>query len=175
MGKNKKSKQIATLNPNKNKKVSKKQDSFSDELIVSELRAIAMAECFSGPLPPPEILERYEKIKPGLADRIVCLAEEQQHHRIKTEDAFTPEIIKVNQRGQIFAFVITLVALGIMAYLASQGMEKAVIATALVLGGGIITTFISGKIEQNSNMQQKIENILRTNETSEDYTRNKVK
>ena len=30
---------------------------------------------FSGPLPPPEIIEKYESILPGAADRIIRLAE----------------------------------------------------------------------------------------------------
>ena len=35
----------------------------------------------AGPLPPPEILREYDQALPGLADRIVSMAEGQANHR----------------------------------------------------------------------------------------------
>ncbi|MBR0575670.1 DUF2335 domain-containing protein [Proteiniclasticum sp. BAD-10] len=43
---------------------------------------------FSGPLPPPEIFEKYEEICPGAADRILSMAENQSTHRQQIEKAF---------------------------------------------------------------------------------------
>ena len=40
---------------------------------------------FSGPIPPPNIIEGYEKIVPGSADRIISMAERQSEHRQKME------------------------------------------------------------------------------------------
>jgi Predicted membrane protein (DUF2335) len=40
---------------------------------------------WSGPLPPPADLERIDQIIPGGADRLLCMAEREQTHRI--EDA----------------------------------------------------------------------------------------
>lgn len=54
---------------------------------------------FSGPLPPPEVLARYNDALPGGAERIVALAEQQAKHRRKME-----------ARGQILLFVVVLVA-----------------------------------------------------------------
>lgn len=45
-------------------------------LIAQEIRSE-----FSGPLPHPEILARYEEILPGAATRIFEMAEEQAIHR----------------------------------------------------------------------------------------------
>ena len=39
------------------------------------------AESFSGPLPPPDLLDAYERTSPGLADRIVKMAENEQTTR----------------------------------------------------------------------------------------------
>lgn len=36
---------------------------------------------FCGPLPPPEILQQYNEILPGAANRIITMAEEQSSHR----------------------------------------------------------------------------------------------
>lgn len=42
-------------------------------------------EFFSGPFPPPDMLERYEKAQPGLTDRIFNFAEAEQGHRHKAQ------------------------------------------------------------------------------------------
>jgi len=36
---------------------------------------------FVGPIPPPDILQGYDNILPGLADRIVSMAEAEGNHR----------------------------------------------------------------------------------------------
>lgn len=41
----------------------------------------AKSETFEGPLPHPDILARYENILPGIADRIVRMAEAEQNAR----------------------------------------------------------------------------------------------
>jgi uncharacterized membrane protein len=38
---------------------------------------VAKAYSISGPLPPPEVLEKYNQVVPGLADRIITMAEQQ--------------------------------------------------------------------------------------------------
>lgn len=45
------------------------------------LIAQAIRSEFSGPLPHPEILAKYEDILPGAATRILEMAEEQANHR----------------------------------------------------------------------------------------------
>ena len=123
---------------------------------------------FTGPLPPPQILAQYEQVTPGLAERIMRLTEEQQAHRIKMESCVIPETINVNKRGQIFAFIIIVLAIIAMGYFAYQGMQLAVIAMALVLCGGVMTTFNSGKNEQNNSMLKKAEELLKTKKMIED-------
>ena len=40
---------------------------------------------FSGPIPPPGFLEQYERINPGLASRMVAMAESEATHRRQME------------------------------------------------------------------------------------------
>jgi uncharacterized membrane protein len=40
---------------------------------------------FSGPIPPPEMLERFERVVPGSATMIVDQAREQTGHRMGLE------------------------------------------------------------------------------------------
>jgi uncharacterized membrane protein len=49
------------------------------------LRVQAMMQSFSGPLPPPEALERYNQVLPGAAERIISMAESQHAHRQELE------------------------------------------------------------------------------------------
>lgn len=74
---------------------------------------------YKGPLPPAEQLEKYEKVHPGAADRIITMAEKQADHRrmlefeqLKltrdlNETHLKSETIN-NKRGLIFAFVLVL-------------------------------------------------------------------
>ena len=160
------------MSKNNNNKEPKQESSQKDiqpqnapKAIVAQVKASAI---FTGPLPPPQILAQYEQITPGFANRVMTFAEEQQRHRIELESQVIPETINTSKRGQVFAFIIALVALGVMAYCASKGMEIAVVATALVLGGGIITTFVTGKINQQNSMYKKAEEILKTKKMIED-------
>ena len=40
------------------------------------------AELHAGPLPPPDVLERYERMQPGTLDRLLTMAEKEQQARI---------------------------------------------------------------------------------------------
>lgn len=46
---------------------------------------IAARQQFSGPLPPPDMLLKYNDIVPDGAERIIVMAEKQQNHRIYLE------------------------------------------------------------------------------------------
>ena len=66
---------------------------------------------FSGPLPPPEMLARYEETVPGAAERIIVITEEQHRHRMSVEiDWLTliREGIRVETIGQYSALVISV-------------------------------------------------------------------
>lgn len=62
---------------------------------------------FAGPLPSPDMLQEYENTHPGLADRIVTMAESEQQHRHQLETKNVEGIIKKDTRAQIIAFLIT--------------------------------------------------------------------
>ena len=62
---------------------------------------------FVGPLPPPHILENYENIKQGFAERIFSMAEKEQYHRHERRKARAA----AEARGQYFAFSICLLAI----------------------------------------------------------------
>lgn len=46
----------------------------------------ALLSMWQGPLPPPAVLEEYDRIRPGAAERILVMAEKEQQHRHDTEN-----------------------------------------------------------------------------------------
>lgn len=140
------------------------QQQSAPKAIITQVKA---ATVFTGPLPHPQILAQYEQLSPGFANRVFEFAERQQKHRFELENYAIPESIKNNKLGQIFAFIIALIVLGVIVYLASKGMEFATVAMALVLGGGVVTTFISGKTNQQNSMYKKAEEVIETKKALE--------
>jgi uncharacterized membrane protein len=107
------------------------------EIASDNRRLIASAE-FSGPLPPPNVLREYDRVKPGLADIIVSQWQSETAHRHKTIDSLTEidrEVVRdysvFQRRGQWLGF-------------GALGLICAVTALALVLDrdtaaiGGIV-------------------------------------
>lgn len=66
---------------------------------------------FSGPLPPPGLLAKYNEVIPNGAERIVAMAERQSAHRESLEAQVVTGNVASQARGSIFAFIICLIAL----------------------------------------------------------------
>lgn len=115
---------------------------------------------FSGPLPHPEILERYNELIPNGADRITKLAENQNAHRISTETKLVDQGLIQSKRGQIFAFIlgisgfVSATKLGITGHYWLAGIIGGSTVTSLVLA------FIYGKYKPQQN--KELNNITTT-------------
>ena len=66
------------------------------EVIVEE------AALFSGPLPPPSMLQKYNDILPGLADRITKMAEHSLEHSQATNTKIIDSEISAQSRDHIY-------------------------------------------------------------------------
>lgn len=75
------------------------------------------ADVFVGPIPPPSVLQEYENIRPGFADRIVTQFEEQGRHRRGIEKKIVNHNILSATVGQITGFLVFLAAIGGGAFL----------------------------------------------------------
>ena len=69
------------------------------------------AYAFSGPLPPPDVIKKYDMVVPGAADRIIQLAEKQSTHRQAIETKIVDADIRQSNFGVIFGFILGLVGL----------------------------------------------------------------
>ena len=85
---------------------------------------------FKGPLPPPEVLEQFDRVVPGSAERIIAMAEQQSQHRRALEQKVISSDILNSRLGLIFGFVLGLVGVGGGIY-------------AIVIGQAGVGSFIS--------------------------------
>lgn len=101
---------------------------------------------FSGPVPPPALLQGYNDVLENGAERIVTMAEKQSMHRMQLEDHAVKEGLKQSRLGQTFGFIIGLVVLVLATLLAYLGHD----VVAGIFGGstivGLVAVFVIGKI-----------------------------
>ena len=86
---------------------------------------------WSGPLPSPADLERFDKVIPQGAERILKMAELEQGHRHEYEKEGMVASTKEAGRGQFLGALVSCLAIGAAAYTASIHAHWAV-STALV-------------------------------------------
>lgn len=105
----------------------------------------------SGPLPTPSNLSAYENILPGLAERIVRLAERpadqvdtEQRHRHKLEDRLTTHSSNYRTTGLWMGYSLAIACLIGAAYCAMHGLSWGVVAFLGVPVAGVISTFVGG-------------------------------
>ena len=99
---------------------------------------------FSGPIPPPQFLEKYNEIFPGAAEIIIKMAKEQAEHRQALEKTVIHSDIRNSLLGLVFGLIIGLSGLAAGTFLIISGYQT----TGAIIGGGtlsgLVGTFIYG-------------------------------
>lgn len=120
-----------------------------------ELRHLLIARSYQGPIPPPEMLAAYNEVLPDGAERILKMAEKQSNHRMELEKTAITRQLNQSGRGQIFGFIIAVIAICISAWLAVQGFT----VVASVIGGttvvSLVGAFVYGKLHQREDLKDK--------------------
>ena len=120
---------------------------------------VAQQYSFSGPLPPPEILAKYNEALPGLAERIICMAEQQAKHRQSIEKTVIDSNAFVQKVGPFLGFVVAMTAViggTILVLKGKDGYGLAAIIGALASLAGV---FIYGKRHQRKELDEKAQDI----------------
>lgn len=107
---------------------------------------------FSGPLPTPEMLEKYEQIYPGIAERILQMAEKEQTERHRQKQELI-ELEKKNQRdlnfnirlGLFLGFGSVLISSGMCMYFAYLGNVEAAANAAKWVIASLAGVFVAGR------------------------------
>lgn len=91
---------------------------------------------YTGPIPEPQTLAEYERINPGLADRIIKMAEKEQGHRHKVENRRSWGQILLTLLAQFFGFIISVLAISYGAFLIYH--DKPVGGLASLISGVVL-------------------------------------
>jgi uncharacterized membrane protein len=114
-----------------------------------------MQQSFSGPLPHPDILNKYEQISAGAADRIIKMAEDQSAHRRKLESKMIDSDTDRAKWGQILGFLISVFGLTISGLIAIFGNAIA----GSVIGVGTLASLVGVFMYGNKIKQEKLSEI----------------
>lgn len=99
-------------------------------------------EYHSGPLPSPEVLGRYNDAVPDAAERILRMAENEAAHRREIERFSMKSNLRLEARGQIFAFAIAMLSVGGGLAVIAQERPLLGAAGALTAVGTLVGLFL---------------------------------
>lgn len=116
--------------------------------VVEQVEVEIRNEYFRGPLPPPEVLENYERIIPGFSERALSQWERQTNHRQVMEAKVVDASIKAQSRGQWIAGTIAIVGLLIAGAVGIWGHPLVGAGIAVADLGSLVGVFVWGKREQ---------------------------
>lgn len=116
---------------------------------------IRVARSFSGPLPPPEALARYNDVLPNAAERILAMAESQHQHRQALESSVINANMGAQHLGVILGFIVAMTAIGGGIYLAATGKAASGLTSIIASLAALVGTFVYGKRNQKKDLQNK--------------------
>ena len=111
-------------------------------------------EFFNGPLPPPVILEKYNSIVPGAAERIITMAEEQAKHRKELEAKVINSDIGNSRLGLWFGLIIGLAGLASSVIVIIYGKQIAGGVLGIGTIGSLVGVFVYGSQKRKQERQE---------------------
>jgi uncharacterized membrane protein len=109
----------------------------------------------TGPLPDPELLEKYNTIITNGAERIMSMAEKQSEHRQTLEKIVIGSDVNRQNWGVIAGFVLTVFGLIASVYVIINGHDAAGVG---IFGGALVTiiiTFLTGTHQRKKELAAK--------------------
>jgi len=121
-----------------NKKLQTQTDKRDQIIVTSQ---------FSGPIPPPDALAKYDGIVPGAAERILKMAENEAASRQRNDDKLVDNIVRTSYLGIFFAFasVMLLAALACFALINDYPTVAGGVVVAMASVAGIFILFRNRK------------------------------
>ena len=99
-------------------------------------------QAYSGPIPDPDSLAKYDRIQPGFAERIIKMAEDEALHRRANENKIIKNSTQMAITGIIFAFVSVIMFGGIIVYAISQQSSVAALSTVIAALASLAGIFV---------------------------------
>ncbi len=117
--------------------------------------ALVQVASFSGPIPPPDVLKRYEEVLPGAAERILKMAEEQSAHRRKLETTAINSMDFNSKLGIAAGLFIILACIALAAYCVHRGANLTGLAMVIGSVGGLLGAYLYGKKSTDQDLSAK--------------------
>lgn len=110
---------------------------------------------FEGPLPPPEILIRYNDAVPDAAERILRMAERNQEHRQRLEAVVIPAKVRSESRGQLIGLTLALAVIGCGTYVIAIGASGYGFAMILSDLAALVSVFVYVDYRKRKELDRK--------------------
>lgn len=111
---------------------------------------------FTGPIPPPEVLIKYNDALPSAAERIVAMAESQLKHRQELENRVIESNCRSQQRGPIYGLIVCLSAIAGGIYLIHSGQSVAGLVSIIGAIGSVVIVFVTGKAMNQKQLRDQV-------------------
>jgi uncharacterized membrane protein len=122
----------------------------------NQITTLTKVEQFSGPLPPPNILEQYNRVVPGAAERILKMAEDQSAHRRSLEQKVISSDVLNSKLGLIFGFSIGLVAIlsGVYIVIIDKNNNGYFLSLGTIVA--LVSVFVYGRRKKEKRLDEKM-------------------
>jgi len=110
---------------------------------------------YAGPLPPPAVLQGYERIHPGAAAAIFDEFLAQSSHRRSMEAKVIDSDIRRERWGMIAGIAVCLTAFGVAAFATHLGHTAIAIAFGVVPVSGLVGVFLKTSHDRRLAMEAK--------------------
>lgn len=145
-------------NKTKNRPAEQQADSIAPEDKQTQM-TVSATQVWSAPMPPPEVLKKYEELIPGAANRILKMTEGQTEHRIQIEKIVIKGDSFRGLLGLIFGFIVSVIALLGGVYIIDKGHDWAggvLVGLDLV---GLAGCFVYGSRSRRAEREQNAEEM----------------
>ena len=115
---------------------------------IARQQVMGVQVSYSGPLPPPEILEHFDRIVPGGAERIFAQFESQSARRQKIEVRVINSNTFVQIFGAVSALILGTIAIGGGLYLVHEGKSLGGFGAFFAGLASLVGVYIYGKKSQ---------------------------
>ena len=122
--------------------MSNSNQSVSNKRTKNGNQELQVMTAFQGPLPSPEILQGFENVLPGAAERIMTMAEKEQSSRHSLEKKVSTASVIAMIIGVVFAFLGLLIVSGLIYYSLTLGNSEVAIALATTALGTVVMAFL---------------------------------
>jgi len=130
-----------------------------------QIMAVAKSHLHAGPLPPPEVLIKYNEAVPNAADRIITMAESQSAHRQQLESEVVESDVKNSRLGLLYGLIIGLTAVIGGTVCIVSGYE----AGGSILGStgltGLVGVFVYGSRSKRKEREERFKAEIAANAT----------